>query len=334
VVNSSSFGRIFPEHAARARRLGPLIRFSFDPKTSGARLAQPLAPFRAVVASVTPQFDAAFFAHSPHLVLLARHGIGVDNVDLDAATRHGVLVTRVPGIVEREAMAEHAVALLLAVLRRLLPARDAVAAGRWQERANFVGGELRGRVVGIVGFGNVGRRTAEILSRGFGARVVACDPGVPAARLRAAGVQPCSLAALLARSDAVSLHCPLTPRTRRLIGPAALRRMRRGAILINTARGELLDERAVAAALRSGRLGGLGADVAAEEPAGRSHPFLRCPNAVLVPHVGAYTQEALRAMGDKMIADLEAVLRFRRVPRAVANPAVLRSAGLRLRRWR
>jgi phosphoglycerate dehydrogenase-like enzyme len=283
----------------------------------------------AIVASVSPQFDAEFFRLSPGLKLLARHGIGVNNVDLAAATRHGVIVTRVEGAVEREAMAEHAVGLLLAVLRRLKPADVAVSGGRWAERSAFIGRELRGRTVGVVGFGNIGRRTGEILVRGFGARVLATDPFVSAASIRRSGARRVPLGRLLREADAITLHCPLNPATRWLIGARALRLMRRGAVLINTARGALLDERAVAAALRSGRLGGLGADVVAAEPAGQSHSFTRTPNTILVPHIGAYTEESLRGMGEKMLRDLEAVLHRGTIPGDVANPAVLRNARRR-----
>lgn len=314
VVNSSSFGVRFARHAAALRKLGRVRRVTVDPRTTGRALARAVGPVDAVVASVSPVYDAAFFAASPKLRLLARHGIGVDNVDLAAAARHGVIVTKVPGVVEREAMAEHAVGLILAALRRFLPAHRAVAAGRWADRVRFVGGELRGRLVGLIGFGNIGSRTGEILARGFGARVLAVDPAVSAATMRRHGTTKVPLGRLLGSCHVISLHCSLNPTSRRIVSAAALRRVPRGTVLVNTARGELVDERAVTAALKSGRLAGLATDVVAAEPAGRSHPYLRCPNTLVVPHIGAYTEESLGAMGDKMIADLTDVLFRRRHP--------------------
>ncbi len=324
VVNSSSFGRVFPEHGKRLNRLGRIRRVTTDPRDHGASLARKTKGAVAIVASVSPVFDAEFFDRSPGLRLLARHGIGVNNVDLAAATKHGVIVTKVPGIVEREAMAEHAVGLILAVLRKFKPADLAVSRGRWADRPAFVGRELKGRTVGLVGFGNIGRRTGEILSQGFGARVLACDPNLSAASIKKSGAIRVPLARLIASSDVISLHCPLTPATRGMIGRGALNRIRPGTVLVNTARGELVDERRVAGALRSGRLAGLGTDVVAREPAGRSHPFTRTPNTLLVPHIGAYTEESLQGMGEKMLRDLEDVLVRRRRPGEVANPEVLR----------
>ncbi len=320
VVNSSSFGRVFPEHGRRLAGLGRVRRIVTTTDDHGPALARKTKGAVAIVASVSPQFDAGFFTHSPGLKLLARHGIGVNNVDLAAAKRHGVIVTKVPGVVEREAMAEHAVGLILAVIRRLKPADAAVGRDRWADRPAFVGRELRGRTVGLIGFGNIGRRTGEILARGFGARVLVADPFVSAASIRRSGATRVALAKLVATSDVISLHCPLTAATRGMIGRGALKRVRHGAVLINTARGELVDERAVAAALRSGRLGGLGTDVVAREPAGRRHPFTSTPNTLLVPHIGAYTEESLRGMGEKMLRDLLDVLVRRRRPADVANP--------------
>jgi len=328
VCNSSSFGRRIPGHLKRLKKLGPVRRVTVSPRLTGAALARAIGPCRAIVASVAPDYDEAFFAARPGLILIARHGIGVNNIDLAAATRHGVLVTKVAGEVEQEAMAEHAVALILAVARRLRPAHEAVAAGRWARRAAFVGVELRGRTVGLIGFGNIGSRVGEILAHGFGATVLAADPAVSAAAMKWHGARKSALAAILTRADVVSLHCSLNPTSRGIISAPALRRMRPGAVLINTARGELVNERAVAAALKSGRLAGLGTDVVANEPATRAHPYLRHPNTLVVPHIGAYTEESLEGMGESVVSAIESVFRHRR-PGGLVNPAVWKSAALR-----
>jgi len=334
IVNSSSFGVAFPRHLARLKRIGIVRRIRVGPRATGKALGRAVRGCQAVVASVQPCYDAAFFRSAPELVLLARHGIGVNNVDVAAATRNGVIVTKVPGVVEREAMAEATIALMLAIARKLCPAHRAVAAGRWATRPRFVGQELGGRTIGLVGFGNVGSRVGEMLVRGFGARVLARDPAVPGVRMRRVGVQPAGLAAVLAGSDIISVHASLNPTSRGMIDAAAIRRMRPGVLLVNTARGEIVVEAAVVRALRTGRLGGLATDVVADEPAGARHPFLRCPNTILVPHIGAYTVESLGGMGDKMCADLEDVLIRRRRPAEIVNRSVWRSAALRLRACR
>ena len=313
IVNSSSFARLIPEHARRLRRLGPARRFMVPIDIDGAELGRLLRGYPYVVASVNPTFDAAFFdACGPGLRLLARHGIGTNNVDLRAAHEHGVLVTKVAGVVEREAMAEHSVALLLACLRRLSPAQAKVRARGWHERSAFVGTESRGRKVGIFGLGNIGSRVAQILARGFGAEILACDPKVRAAQASAGEIYR--------HADIISLHCSLSPQNRHMLGREAFARMRRGVVLVNTARGELVALQPLLAALKSGQVAAYGADVVEGEPVtDRKHPLLRQPNALIVPHIGAYTRESLEGMGAKMLDDIEAVLKGRR-PQELARP--------------
>ncbi len=334
IVNSSSFGVHFPEHLRRLKTLGHVRHLKVSPRISGERLAGKLQGCQAVVASVQPAYDAAFFRQNRDVILVARHGIGINNVDVEAATRHGVLVTKVPGVVERQAMAEHTIALMLAVARRVLPAHTAVARGRWSDRAHFVGLELRKRVVGLIGFGNIGSQVGKILSRGFGASVLAFDPGVARRRIKRGGARPVPLRNLLAQADVISLHASLNSSSRHILNGAALRRMKRGVLIVNTGRGELIDERALLRQLRSGKVAGLGVDVVTDEPAGRGHGFLRHPNVIVVPHIGAYTGECLKAMGDKIVNDLKDVLRRRRRPAELVNPEVWRSPRLRFRRWR
>jgi len=335
IVNSSSFGRIFPDHLRRLARVGETRRFTVPSGLKDAALAGRLKGFHAVIASVNPVYDDAYFRQSPDLLLITRHGIGYNNVDTVAATRAGVLVSRVPGVVEREAMAEHTVGLILAVARRLRLADRAVRLGRWETRPRFVGFELKGRTVGLVGFGNIGSRVAGILTRGFGARVIACDPGVPERRIRKLGARKVSLTVLLRESDVISLHASLDDKSRGMIGEKELRRMRPGAVIVNTARGELTDEAALGRALKGGRLAGLGLDVVTREPAGSGHPFLRHGNVLMVPHIGAYTVESLEGMGEKVVDDVERVLGSGKPPRELVNPAVLASRVLRMRfrRW-
>jgi len=325
VVNSSSFGRVFPEHLRRLESLCQVKRIDDASAWDGRKIARTCRGATVLIASVSPVYGDSFFRNMPGLKLLARHGIGYDNVDLASATRHGVVVTRVPGYVEREGMAESAVMLALSIARRTRAADMAVRNGKWNERTRFVGIELRGRPVGVIGCGNIGSRVVQLFRRGFGARVMATDPNVADAKIRSYGAQPVSLGKLLRESSVITLHASLNPTSRGIIGKSALQKMRPGTLLVNNARGELLDEGAVARALHAGRLAGLAVDVVSCEPASKSHPFLKCPNTIVVPHVGAYTVESLRAMGEKMVEDVASILGGRR-PREVVNPQVFASA--------
>lgn len=322
IVNSSSFGRLFPEHLERLAALGEVRRFDFPANVGGEELAHALAGFPILIVSVTPRFGPDFFAHKDETWLIARHGIGIDNVHLPSATARGVLVTRVPGPAERDAVAEATVALMLALARHIPQAASAVREGRWRERAAFVGWELRGRTVGLIGFGNIGSRVGEILARGFGARVLAFDPYVSTESVRAAGAEPADLDTLLRESDVISLHAALTEENYCILSHDAFARMKPGVLLVNTARGELIDETALMVALESGRVAGAALDVVEGEPIGPDHPLLRFPNVLVVPHIAAYTRETLRRMGEKMVADVERVLRGE-VPDEVVNPEVI-----------
>lgn len=322
IVNSSSFGRYFPEHIDRLTHLGEVRRFEFPASIGGSELARALKGFPILIVSVTPRFSPEFFAEKDETWLIARHGIGVDSIHLPSATVHGVLVTRVPGPAERDAVAEATVALLLALLRHIPQAGAAVREGRWADRAAFVGWELRGKTVGLIGSGNIGSRVGEILARGFGARVLAFDPSVPPEVICAAGAEPTDLETLLEESDIISLHAALTEENYHLLSYKSFTRMKPGVLLVNTARGELVDEAALIAALESGKVAGAALDVVEGEPIGPDHPLLRFPNVLVVPHIAAYTRETLRRMGEKMVADVERVL-LGEVPEEVVNPEVI-----------
>lgn len=325
VVNSSSFGKVFPEHWNRLKRLGSPKRFQVSPGISGSQLAAKLLGYPYVIASVNPQFGHDFFeALRGGLKLVARHGIGTNNVDLKAATRCGVMVTKVPGVVEREAVAEHALALLLGALRRLKPADVAAAAGQWLTRPKFVGGELKNRTVAVIGFGNIGSRVGEILSRGFGAELLACDPAINAAKMARQGAKKVNLAQAVKRATVISLNCSLNSGNLGFFNTALLKRCQKGVVIVNTARGELVSEAALGAGLRSGQVAAYATDVLSGEPTiKRTHPLLRVPGAMVVPHIAAYTTESLHAMGEKMLADVEAAIAGRK-PRELANPEIFK----------
>jgi D-3-phosphoglycerate dehydrogenase len=238
------------------------------------------------------QVNATAIAGSPNLRIVARHGVGVDEVDLAAAAARGVIVTNAPGSNTR-AVAEHTLAAILALAKRLRPFGARVAAGEWRGAAAS-GRDIAGLRLGLLGFGGIGRAVAE-LARPFGMTVSAYTRGPidPAAGVRRAD----SLLALAAESDVLSVHCPLTAETRGRVDAAVMAAMPAGGFVINTARGGIVDEAALLAALESGHLAGAALDVFATEPPPRDHPLIAHPLVLATPHVSGVTPDSLTAMG-------------------------------------
>ncbi len=272
-----------------------------------------LAAADALIVRSATTVDAEALAAGTRLKVVARAGVGLDNVDVPAATARGVMVVNAPqsNIVSA---AEHAVALLLAVARRIPAAHASLTSGEWK-RARFTGVELTGKTAGLLGLGRIGALVAQRLSA-FGMRILAYDPYVQAARAAQMGVTLVSLPELLAGCDVLSVHLPKTPETLGLIGKEELATCKPGAILINAARGGLVDEAALAEALRSGHLGGAGIDVYAKEPTTAS-PLFDMPNAVVTPHLGASTEEAQEKAGLAVARSVRLALAGDFVPDAV-----------------
>jgi D-3-phosphoglycerate dehydrogenase len=251
------------------------------------------------------------------LKVIGRAGVGVDNVDVEAATRRGIIVANAPesNIVSA---AEHAVGLLFALARNIPQAHNALAEGRW-ERSKWGGVELAEKTLGVLGFGRIGQLVAR-RALGLQMHVLAYDPFVAAERFREAGVEQATLDEVLARADFVTLHLPLNDETRGAIGAEAISRMKEGARLINAARGELVDETALIEALESGRLAGAAIDVFAEEP--YSGPLLAAPNVVVTPHLAASTDEAQDRAGVIVAEQVVAALDGGVVTNAVNIPSI------------
>jgi D-3-phosphoglycerate dehydrogenase / 2-oxoglutarate reductase len=237
---------------------------------------------------------------------IGRFGLGVDNIDVAAAAARGITVTYVPDYCMRE-VSDHAMALLLALARKVVLSDKLVQSGRWEMPAVVPIRRLDGQVLGLVGFGNIPRQLAP-KATAFGLRVLVHDPYVAPDVLAAAGVEGVSFDDLLARSDFVSIHAPLLPATRGLFNADAFARMKRGAILINTARGPLVDETARIAALDAGQLGGAALDVVATEPLAKDSALLGRPNVILSPHTAFYSVEALEELQTKCASDVARVL--------------------------
>jgi D-3-phosphoglycerate dehydrogenase / 2-oxoglutarate reductase len=238
--------------------------------------------------------------------VIGRFGLGVDNIDIPAAARLGITVTYVPDYCLHE-VSDHAMALLLALARKIPFSNRLVQSGRWEVPPIVPLRRLEGQVLGLIGFGNIPRAIAP-KAKAFGLKVIAYDPYVAATAMKALGVEGTSFADLLGHSDFVSIHAPLLPATRGLMDAAAFARMKKGAFVVNTARGPLIDEPALVAALDSGHLAGAALDVVAVEPLAADSPLLGRDNVILTPHTAFYSVEALEELQTKCASDVARVL--------------------------
>jgi D-3-phosphoglycerate dehydrogenase len=287
-------------------------RLGLDP---GA-LREAIPPYQALIVRSQVQVDRELIAAGSSLRVVARAGVGLDNINVGAARDAGITVVNAPDG-NTIAAAEHTLALLLAVARRIPAADAAVRAGEWT-RARTVGVELRGRTLGIIGLGRIGLAVAD-RARAFGMRLVGFDPYATPEVAAAHAIEVLALASLLERADVVTVHVPLTDETTHLLDQAALARLKPGAIVLNLARGGIVDEAALAEGLRTGRLGGAGIDVYEHEPPADS-PLLSSPNVVLTPHIAASTSEAQVAVGVEIAQRVIAALALAASPSADPVP--------------
>jgi D-3-phosphoglycerate dehydrogenase len=251
------------------------------------------------------------------LQVIANHGVGTNKIDVAHADALAIPIVFTP-YANARSVAEHAIMLMLAVGKRLAACDQAVRSGDWDYRYKPGLQELHGKTLGVVGFGTIGRMTAEIAARGFGMRVLVHSPAADRSSMAAAGAQACdSLDELLARADVVSLHRPSRPDTRHLINLAALERMKPAAILVNTARADLIDTAALVEALKEGRIAGAGLDVFDQEPPLAGNTLHALPNVVLTPHSAGSTDEALRETAEQCASQIIEVLAGRRPPHLV-----------------
>ena len=252
--------------------------------------------------------------------IIARYGIGVDNVDVEAATRAGILVTNVPDYCVDE-VSDHALALLLALARQIVLADGVVREGRWDVVAHAGIRRLRGQTLGLVGFGKIARLLASKVEP-LGMKVLAYDPYVDAALISRHGAEAADLERLLAESDAISIHAPLAPETRNLIGEPQLALVKRTAFLINTSRGGIVDEQALAEALKAGAIGGAALDVLSAEPPPADHPLRKLPSVILTPHLAFYSRESLIELQTKAAEEVARALKGE-PPRSPVNREAL-----------
>ena len=271
---------------------------------------------------LAPRVTAATVRGAERLAVIARFGVGYDSVDVDACTENGVLLTITPDGVRRP-VAVSVVAYLLALSLKMTMKDRLVREGRWAEKLNYMGMGVTGRTLGIIGMGNIGREILA-LSRPFGLRYLAADPYLTADQAAEAGATLVDLDTLLRESDFVTVNCALTPETHHLIDANRLARMKPTAYLINTARGPIVDQRALTAALQSGQIQGAALDVFEQEPISRDDPLLKLDNVILGPHGICWTDECFRGNGASACESILSVAAGR-LPRYVVNRSTIES---------
>lgn len=306
VINRTSFGREFPQHLQELEeKVGPVDKMLLPADMDGRTLAQKLKGYTYIVLGNYPTFDETFFSNNCDVKLIARHGIGFNNVDLESSKKHGVYVTHIQNYVELDAVAEQAAALLMAVSKNVVTANHKVHQGDWnRDRQEIMGFQLRGKTCGVIGCGHIGTRFAQIMKYGFQNRILAYDPYADKEKVMAEGIQLCDLDTLLKESDFISLHASLDEKSKHLINAQTLAKMKDNTILINTGRGGLVDETALLEALRNGHLFGYGADVAVHEPMQADDPLLACERVTITPHSAIYNYTCMKNMNRKVMEDI------------------------------
>jgi len=271
------------------RHHAPRIQFDVKTGLDPAALAAIIGPYHALLVRSSTKVTKALIEYASSLKVIGRAGVGVDNVDLEAATRRGIVVMNSPSG-NSVTTAEHSISMMMALARHIPNADASLRAGRW-ERGKFTGAEICNKTLGVIGLGNIGRIVAD-RAMGLKMKVIGFDPILTAEAAARIGVELVSLEELYDRADFITVHTPLTDDTRGMVGAAAFARMKKGVRIINCARGGIVDESALAEALRSGKVAGAALDVFVEEPPPANHPLLKLDSVIVTPHLGAATDEA------------------------------------------
>ena len=304
LVTATSYGKNDPRLKTELEAQVASVTYNPTGKPlTSAQLAELLPGMDGFIAGLDV-IDAAALKAADRLKVIARYGVGFDNVDLAAARARGIVVTNTPGA-NSVSVAELALALMLALARQLPEAVSAVHAGNWPRLSGI---SLEHKTVGILGFGAIGKQLARRL-RGFDCRILAFDPYADQAFAAENNVELVERDEVVRNADFLSLHLPLLPETRGLVNAEFLSRMKKGAYLINTSRGEVVDETALFTALDSGHLRGAGLDAFAQEPPDPANPLLKLPQVIATPHLGAQTDGATSNMGWLALQDCMAVLK-------------------------
>ncbi len=315
-----------PIHADGIAQLETEARVTVVDQATEAQMIDVAKDAAGILFILKPLCSRSLMAACPSLRVVGRHGVGLDTVDLSAATDLGITVVHAPGS-NSDSVAEHAMMLILGAVKNVVVMDRLTRKADWSEarwRGNF---EVRGKTLGIIGVGNIGRRVAR-MAAAFGMRVIGYDPYLPAVELTARGAEPMtSLSALLGQADVITCHTPHTPETHHMIDSTAVTRMKHGVVFVNTSRGKVQEEAALLAGLRSGKIARAGLDVFEEEPVSSDSELLHQDNVIVTSHLAGVTGESMRAMALQVTAEMLRVLRGER-PHVAANPDVLAKVTL------
>src|SRR5215469_11112571 len=297
------------------------------PDQLNGNLAKELESADALLVRSAVQVDAALLTNANKLRVIGRAGVGVDNIDLEPATRKGIAVMNTPGA-NAEAVAEHTIGLMLSMARFIPRANELMHGGKW-EKKSLQGTELRGKTLGIVGLGKIGLEVAK-RARGFGMEIVAHDPFVSSAIAKDNGIRCASLEEVFYASDYLSLHVGLTPQTENMINAESLKKIKQGVRLVNCARGELIDEAALASAIQEGQVAAAALDVFVAEPL-KDSPLQKMENVILTPHIAGATNEAQEAVGQQIAMQVKEYLQHGVIQNAVNVPSVSHDEYVKMR---
>lgn len=304
VVNTSSLKK-YPDLIEKLKSVSEIDYVTVDKDISPMELSKRLEDAEYIITGITPTYTREFFENAKNLKFLVRQGIGYNNVDVVAAKEFNVEVGNVPGFVEKEDVAEHAVALLMALAKKSIISSQSVLNGEWSvKRDRFFGTRLNKKKIGILGFGNVGKTFARMMKYGFECEIYAYDPYISEELIHEWGAEKKDLDEVLSLCDVISLHINLTDDNYHLINEEKLKLMKPGAFLINTARGELVDEKAIVESLKNNTLGGYGCDVIENEPIKMDNVLLTSPNVIITPHTAVYNKECNFKMCESTVNDV------------------------------
>ena len=316
LVTPTSFGQSVPEIWDELEDIfGEVIRNETGRPLLGSELATMIKDVDAVIAGLD-EVNALVFEKANRLKVVSRYGVGIEKVDLSAATAHKVVVTNTPGA-NAVSVAELAIGLMLACMRNICELNDLTRKGDWPRSE---GVSLRGKIIGLIGLGAIGMGVADRLGA-FGCKIVSYDPYTKPETASSHSVKLLPLDELLSLSDVISLHAPVTPQTKEMVNQEFLGKVKPGVVLINTARGQLVDEMALVNALKDGRVRAAGLDAFINEPPGKDNPLFQFPQVIATPHTGAHCDDAVTAMSIKAKENCIAVLKGER-PTNVVNPDV------------
>ncbi|MCM8771625.1 MAG: NAD(P)-binding domain-containing protein [Candidatus Omnitrophica bacterium] len=323
IVNSTSFGIIYPEHIEKLKEFSEVERINFPSDVSEKRIIEELSDFDGLIIGLSPYYSRNILENLKKLVIISRHGIADSNIDIKSATEFGIIVCRFPLEIQRNAMAEYTVGLILLMARKLNQNYEFMKNEIWGRRIELVGIELKDKNVGLLGIGNVGTRVCEILKNGFGMNVYAYDPLLTEEEIIKRSAMPSSLENICKNCDIISFHCPLNEKTYHMIGEKEFEIMKEGVIIVNTSHKDLIDEKSLIKYLKSGKIGGYAEDAIEMKQILKDNPLLKFKNVIIMPHLGRYTYETIKKMGDFTVNNLRRVFVERKFPEFIENSEVV-----------